>query len=102
MKIVLDQAEITNILMAWAKTKYHTHNVSVERLTGTDAMLMVTPNDEEYGHVDIVSVPKVWPMKQPDFTATQKTSFAEYNHLGMVNGVEELKLGAEHIISDVI
>lgn len=52
MRIVLDQQEMSAILINWAKDKYKTHNVSVERLSDKEAMLQVTPQESEFSPAD--------------------------------------------------
>jgi ABC-type phosphate transport system substrate-binding protein len=49
MKIELDQQEIIAILTNWAKSKYGTHNVSVERLGSGTATMQVTMSDNDFG-----------------------------------------------------
>ncbi len=49
MRIELDQSEIVAILTEWGKTKYGTHNVSVEELSATKAKISVTLSDNDFG-----------------------------------------------------
>ena len=50
MRIELDQNEIVAILTEWGKTKYGTHNVSVDTLTNSSAILSITLSDVGFGN----------------------------------------------------
>jgi len=80
MRIELDTNEMAAILRAWAGEKYHTHNVSVEAFKNGSVVLLVTPQEDEFGQNKVITVNKPNPAieklaqlqvdQEPDYSFT--------------------------------
>lgn len=56
MRVVLDKQEAASIIIGWAKEKYKTHNVSVEKITGEQVEIMVTMGEEGFVNASMQNI----------------------------------------------